>query len=504
MAKKKSKDEIKQHKKKKSKRFYKILSFLLVVLSVAAGGILIYFNIIPLKYLVPGLVLLTLIVFFIAFKLNKRTCLFTKLVCSLFSIIIMACEVMGIIYALGTLDFLNDIIDTGLRTEIYNVYVLEDSDYTKLDDLNGKNIATYKSDSSNLSKAEEKLKHKINYKNVVKESLYEGVDSVINKENDALFVSDSMMEIYNEDHENGKKLRVLDSIDVLTKAKSIFKSVNVANKPFVVYLSGVDSSGTISKQSRSDVNILAFVNPDAGKIFLLNTPRDYYVTLASKHAKDKLTHAGIYGIEESANTLGLLYGTTVNYYARVNFTSFVNIINTLGGITVNVETPDYRYNDGIYCGSNTVCEQNSKRAFGSNMVYVKAGLQTLNGEQALAYSRNRHQYDGGDNARQLHQQQVLKGIIDKASSPAILAKYNSLLKSLSKGVLTNIEQKTITTLVNKQLDDNTKWTVENYTVKGTDSYNTTYSTGSAKAYVMVPDMNTVNEAKLKIKTIMES
>jgi polyisoprenyl-teichoic acid--peptidoglycan teichoic acid transferase len=489
--------------KRKRKIFNKILSFILVVFTVIACSVIVYFNIIPYKYLIPGIVLVGLVVFFIAYKLNARTCLFTKIICVLCSLIFILIDVVGVVYAFGTIDFLNKVFDTGLRAETYNVYVLKDSNYKELTDLKGKKIVTYKSDSSTLDEAKKKLGDKLSYKEYEKDSLYASVDSVITKENDALFASSSLMDVYAEDHANIKDLKILKTITIYTKRKSIFKSVNVTSKPFVVYLSGVDSAGNINAVNRSDVNIMAFVNPDAGKVLLVSTPRDYYVTLGTKGKKDKLTHAGIYGIDESAKTLELLYGTTVNYYARVNFTSFVNIVNTLGGITVDVQAPDFSYNDGIYCGRGTICEQNSKRNFGSSMIYVKSGIQTLNGEQALAYARDRHQYKNGDADRQLHQQEVLEAIISKLSSPSVLTKYNSILSGVSKGILTNLDQKTITKLVNKQLDEKTKWKVEKYTVTGKDSSNFCYALGS-NAYVMEPDLNSVSEAKIQIKTIMES
>ena len=499
-----TKQEKNEKSKKSKKKFYKVLSFILIVFTVLACSILFYFNIIPYKFLIPGVIVLGIVVLFIAVKLNRRTCLFTKIVCSLFSFIFITLESIGIFYAFGTIDFLNNIFDTGLRSEVYSIYVLNDSKYKELTDLKNKDVATYKSDMATLSKAKEKLQKKVDFKDVVNDSLYDAVDSVVSKKSEALFVSDSLIEIYSEDHDNIKELKKIGTITIYTKHKSSFKSVNVSNKPFVVYLSGVDSSGSINTVNRSDVNILAFVNPDAGKVLLVSTPRDYYVTLATKKAKDKLTHAGLYGIDESAKTLANLYNTEVNYYIRVNFTSFVKLIDKLGGVTINVAAPDYSYNDGIYCGSKTICEQNSKRAFGSSMVYIKSGTQTLNGEQALAYARNRHQYNGGDNTRQLHQQQIIEGIIAKASSKTILTKYTSILESLSKRILTNVEQKTITQLVNKQLDDNTKWSIDKYTATGKSSYASTYSMGRTELFVTLPDTESVNEAKLKIKAIMES
>jgi LCP family protein required for cell wall assembly len=407
------------------------------------------------------------------------------------------------VYAFGTIDFLNNIFDTGLRSETYDVYVLTSSDYNSIKDLNDKTISIVEDeDDEALDNALQKLAKKIDFNQKSYSNIGDVVDSVVSMESDALFVSDSLMSVYLEEHDD-VDLKLIGTIEITVESETEFTAVDVSKKPFVVYISGVDTSGKVNKSARSDVNILAFVNPEKGKVLLVNTPRDYYITLASKNAKDKLTHAGIYGTNESANSLALLYDTEVNYYVRINFTSFVNIIDSLGGITVDVDAPDYRYNKKIDCGVGYVCEQNSNREFGSSMIYIKSGVQTLNGEQALAYARNRYQYAGGDNTRGVHQEQILKAILEKVESPSILAKYNSLLKSLSSGIITNVEQDTITKLVNYQLDNNIKWEIDTYSVKGTDSYQTTYSLGSAKAYVLLPLEDSVNEAKVLIQEIME-
>ena len=492
----------KQNKKRKTTKFYKVLSFILLLFTVFAASCLVYFEVLPVKYLIILGVIFSIIIFYIIYKLNVRTNLFTKLVCSLFSFIFIFIEIVGSIYAFGTIDFFNDIFDTGLRTETYGIYVLNDSNYSRIKDLNNKNIAVKidEEEQDSIDKALNKLASKIKYEKSEFDSITDASFSLENEECDALFVNETLMNVYLEEHDNNIKL--LDTIEITTKDTSEFKSVNVTKKPFVVYISGVDNSGKVAKSSRSDVNILAIVNPENGKILLINTPRDYYVALASNNKYDKLTHAGIYGTSESAKTLGNLYDVDVNYYVRVNFTSFIKIIDNLGGIEVDVEKPDYRYNLGIDCGSGYVCEQNSKREFGEHMIYIKSGKQTLNGEEALAYARNRHQYNGGDIARGRHQAQILEAIVKKASSPSILTKYNSILKSLSSGILTNIEQKTITKLINNQLDKNIKWEIELFSVKGKDDYAECYSTGKSKAYVLRADEESLAEAKDKIKEVI--
>lgn len=487
-------------KKKKKLKIYRVLALILVIITVFAVGTLTYFNVLPYKYLVPGVVVLAFIIFFIICMLCRKTKNYVKIISVLLTIIIMGVELAGINYAFGTITFFNKIFDIGVRTETYEVYVLDKSKYKTVKDLNNKNISVY----SPSDKAIEKLNKEISFKEKDYDNIDEAVSSVLEKENDAIFVNSGIMEIYKESYDKVKDLRLVGSYEVTIKSENKLKTVKVTEKPFAVYLSGIDISGKVNKSARSDVNLLAVVNPIKGKVLIISIPRDYYVTLSSKKAKDKLTHAGIYGVLESANTVGDLLDLDVNYYARVNFTSFIKIINSLGGIEVNVDKPDYRYNDAIDCGSNTICEQNSQRQFGTKMIYIKPGKQTLSGEKALAYARNRHQFAGGDNARGKHQSQIIEGIINKAVSPAILTKYNKLLSSLQNGVMTNIEQKDITDLVNMQLDKNIKWQIETISLTGTDSYNTTYSTGGLKAYVMKPDEKSIANAKIKISEIMKA
>ncbi len=468
-------------KKKNSNLFYKILSFILVIISVLAASVILYFKVLPLKYLILIFIVLGIIIIGISYKLNTKSCLFTKLIMSLFSVVLIFVETLGIIYAIGTIDFLNNIFDTGYRMETYNIYVLEDSNYVSLKDLENKKISIYDTESDTLKKAVNKLNDKIDFEKIVVDSINKGVNSLIDKESEAFFISEALTTIYKEEHEEEySKLKIIGSIDVLTKSSVDFKIVDVRKKPFVVYLSGSDLEGSINKVSRSDVNLLAVVNPKKGKILLINTPRDYYVTLATKNAKDKLTHAGIYGIEESALTLGKLYDVDINYYARVNFTSFVKIINSLDGI-----------------------EANSKYAFSYDGYTFKKGINKLTGKSALAFSRGRSMLPEGDNSRGYNQQAVIAGILNKVTSANILAKYHTLLKSLESGVMTNVDKTVLTKLVNLQIDENIKWEIENYNVKGKNSSKTTYSTGSAMLSVIEPDMDTVNEVKLKIKDIMD-
>lgn len=255
----------------------------------------------------------------------------------------------------------------------------------------------------------------------------------------------------------------------------------ITKNSFIVYISGIDTTGSVSTTSRSDVNILIAVNPVTKRILLLSTPRDYFVPLSiSGGVHDKLTHAGTYGINVSMDTLKMLYDTEINYYVRLNFTGFIKMIDALGGIRVY---SDYSFSTKNYSFSK--------------------GYNNMNGAQALEFARERYSFAEGDRQRGKNQMAVIQGVIEKLLSPAVLSKYGTLLSSIQSSVQTNISTEEIGSLVKMQLDDMSIWDISTYSVNGTGSSEYTYSIPNQRAYVMIPDMNTVNEAKLKLKEVIE-
>lgn len=484
-----------KNKKKKSKKnvanlIFKIISWLLVASVLIATIFLIYFEILPIMYLSLFIIIVGLIVFLL-FKLlnNKRLKKWIKITLSVPSVLMIIVFTLICFYSVGTLDFFSNIFDGGIRHDIYSVYVLENSDYETIDDLENKIIGVSDVDEEATKKAMEKVSKKIEFNMAEFDSVGYSADAVLNKEVDAIIALNSNIDILKEDNDEYNSLKAIYTFTISTKVKTLSSDKDVSKENFVFYISGIDTNGKVSTKARSDVNIILAVNPKSKKILMLNTPRDYYVELGTKKAMDKLTHAGVYGIEESVSTLSNLYDINIDYYARVNFTTFVNIVEKLGGITVDVPV--------------NFCEQTSSRT-SSKQICLKKGVQTLNGEQALALSRTRHTIAGGDRGRIENQMLVLKAIIDKALSPSILVKYNTLLSSVSDSVITNMDQKSVTKLIKKQIKDNSDWTIETYSVNGSDYSATTYSTGSQKAYVMKPDENTVLEAKKKLDEILET
>lgn len=262
------------------------------------------------------------------------------------------------------------------------------------------------------------------------------------------------------------------------KVKNTSSTVKTdTTKPFIVYISGIDTYGDISTVSRSDVNILAVVDPRTNRILLVNTPRDYYVQLhGTTGVKDKLTHAGIYGIDMSMQTLEDLYGVDISYYMRVNFGSLTSIVDTLGGVNV--------YSD------------NSFRAGGYSF---EEGFQEMDGKQALAFSRERYALEGGDRTRGKNQQRVIEAIIRKMSSPALITNYQAILKSLTGTFHTNADTRELTNVMNRQLDTMQSWKIESIDVDGTGTTAPTYSMGAVGLYVMEPNQASLDAAKQKIK-----
>lgn len=249
---------------------------------------------------------------------------------------------------------------------------------------------------------------------------------------------------------------------------------------FAVYLSGIDVYGSITRKSRSDVNIIAIVNPDTNKILLINTPRDYFVEIpgVTNGEKDKLTHAGIYGVNTSMSTLEQLYGVELDYYLRVNFTSFEKIVDELGGITVS-----------------------SKYAFSSRGYTFQKGDNYLNGKAALVFCRERYSFAAGDNQRGKNQQEVIKAIIKKACSPAILPAANDILDSVRSNIDTNMPEELIQSLIRKQLEDGKEWDIETLAATGSGDSRVTYSMPGMKVYVMLPNANSIKSIKEAIKLV---
>jgi LCP family protein required for cell wall assembly len=392
--------------------------------------------------------------------------------------------ILGSYYLLVTAGMLSSITGANTKTDYISIIVMDDDPATSVDELNGYNfgIATAV-DRTNTDKAladvEDTLGSSVDYTECgtidqVVAALYAGnVDVIV--------VNEAYRDTIEETYENfSTDTRIIETYKYVTEISSA-NSVNVSKEPFVVYISGNDTYGAISQTSRSDVNILAVVNPKTNNVLLLSTPRDSYVELSiAPGSQDKLTHSGIYGIDCSMDTLGNLYGVDINYYIRVNFTGFQNIIDALGGITIENDT-----------------------AFTSHdSYYFEQGTLELDGLHALHYSRERKAFALGDIQRGINQMKVMKAMIAKMTSPAILTNYSSLMSSVSDSFQTNMSSDEISDLVKLQLGESPDWNIVSYNVSGDTDYRYTYSVSSTALSVVILNEDTVESAKYLINAVM--
>lgn len=296
--------------------------------------------------------------------------------------------------------------------------------------------------------------------------------------------------IYNEGHKDilehefdgySDKVKIIYTHNIKTELQDISIDVDVT-EPFSVYLSGIDVYGDIENQSRSDVNIIATVNPQSRQILLVTTPRDYFVEIpeVSYGELDKLTHAGNYGVDASMRTLSELYDVEIPFYARVNFTSLIDIVDILGGLDV---VSEYEFTTSKASGK---------------VVEVKEGLNHFDGKEALAFARERKKVPGGDNQRGKDQQAVLTAMIKKIISPSMLIKANSIIDKVSDNVQTNMSQAQLQALIKRQLSVGGSWNIKSVAAEGTGDSRSCYSSGSQRLYVTIPDEESVEMIKAEI------
>lgn len=278
--------------------------------------------------------------------------------------------------------------------------------------------------------------------------------------------------------------RGLSTLDSLSDGEN---SVTVdTGESFNIFISGIDTEGDITSTSRSDVNIVATVNPHTHKIFLTTVPRDSYVSipLGGNNGMDKLTHAGNYGPEASMGAVANLLDAKIDAYVRINFTSFITSIDTLGGITINNPKTFVSYDNKTF----------------------NAGVLQLNGEDALSYSRERKSLSAGDVDRGKNQQRVIQGIVDKMSSIRSIGGFEAVLKLIGTSVDTNMSQGTIRSLINRQLDRPSGWSTDSYTLTGKGSTGThpSYAMPNAKLYMYILDKTSVEKATDQINQYMQA
>jgi len=305
----------------------------------------------------------------------------------------------------------------------------------------------------------------------------------------AVVLNEAYIEMMDEEvSEVSSGIRIIYTYEAKREVQAVPERENLEIKSdaFIVYVSGIDVYGPIETNSRSDVNILVIANPSTHKILLVTTPRDYYIPFpgVTGGKRDKLTHAGIYGVDVSMAALGKLYDIDPDFYARVNFTSLIKAVDALGGVKVYSE---YSFEENI----------------DGDIMVVSKGWNYFNGKQALSFCRERKQLAGGDYQRGKNQEAVLKAIIEKLLSPAILTGAADLIDSVKGNVDTNMSMEQIQELIKSQLDDQKPWTIEMMAANGSGDMNYCYSMPGTKLYVSWPVESSVNAIKEAIEKVMD-
>ena len=427
-----------------------------------------------------------------------------KIACCIVALVLAAAMLYGAV-ALGSVQHaITDVADKSVETDITCVIVNADDPAQSLDDVKGYRFGILEDrDTENTQSLLQQLQEKLG---AAEHTAYASpallTDALYDDQVGAILLNKGYIPLLEEQEgyaDFSDRTRILYEY---TTTKTVEPApadtnaqVDVTKDPFVVYCSGIDArSSDINIQSLSDVNILAVIHPRTHQILLINTPRDYYVPLARNGQRDKLTHAGMYGIDESAAVLGNLYGVKADYYARVNFAGLKKIVNALDGVDVN---SDYEFTTvGM-----EVPNENGDGVHMAGYTFTK-GINHLNGEQALCFARERHAFDDGDNQRGKNQMAVIRAIVDKASSPAILKGYQKVLDAVSTSFITSLTYEDISSLVQMQLRDNVHWNITSYSVSGEGGMEPCYSAGGEELWVMWPNATQINTAKGLIQQVL--
>lgn len=479
-------------------KFSKVLSILLSVVLVISSFYLLYqvirLNVLPSKFLFPltiGVVVLDAIFILLLIYFSKNVV--SKIVCILLTLFICVATCMGGYYISKTQNVLSNITNVAKHAKnTVSVIVKESSSIKDKSQLNGVSVGSLRLNEQGSKKA---LKELSNEGIVLNQTEYDSMTALLeafyNGEVDSIIINESSrsqildMEAYSNFDSN---TRVVYQTSYKVKNNDSATSVSdITSKPFNVLISGSDTRGGFDENGRSDVIMVATVNPKTHTILLTSVPRDFYVTTACdagdgcmQGALDKITHTGIHGTNTTKRTVEQLLGIEINYTFKVGFDTVTELVDILGGVDVYVE-PGY--------------------ATTTSQFSVHEGVNHLNAEQALAFARERYSYTEGDRQRTKNQQQVLMGIVKEATKPSVITNYAAIMDTMANTFSTTMSNEEITDLIKYQLNNNPTWKMEQYMVDGTGDTLMCAELGDA-ASVMVPNQSTVKMAKDKINAVL--
>lgn len=472
-----------------------VLSILLVVASFYLLYQLIKINVLPTKLLFLITIIFVLLDTIFALLLCYYTrAIVSKIICVVITLVLIFGSCMGGYYISKTGSLLTNITNvTKHAKNTVSVVVKQSSDIKNKSQLNGLSVGTLRTiGTQGSSKALKELskdgivmnQSEYDSLSAMLEAFYNGeVDSIIINESSRSQILD--MESY-ADFDNNTRVVYQTSYKVENTDKANAVS-DITSKPFNVLISGSDTRGGFDENGRSDVIMVATINPKTSTILLTSVPRDFYVTTACdaadgcmQGALDKITHTGIHGTNTTKRTVEQLLGIEINYTFKVGFDTVTDLVDALGGVDVYVE-PGY--------------------AVSTSTFSVHEGTNHLDGQHALAYARERYSYTEGDRQRTKNQQQVLMGIVNEATKPSVITKYASIMDAMANTFSTTMSNEEISDLIKYQINNNPKWKMEQYMVDGTGDTLMCAELGDA-ASVMVPDQSTVKMAKDKINAVL--
>lgn len=461
----------------------KLICVIQLICSLTLFGVLWTSGMIPMKYLaVMGVVLFLLLAVSFGLQFVKNKAYIGGIV---ISIIVCISTVFALFWLLKTDNAMRKVGGATYKTDNMIVVVKKEDVAVELKDAGnyrfGKQIVSDRDNTDlMIQKINDTVGREINVTDYA--TVQELGQALLNGEVEAAIYNQAFEGILDELIEGyADQVKILYQYGIDTKIEGDSSDQIKNQDTFSLYISGIDVSGPITMTSRSDVNIIVTVNTKTKQILLTTTPRDYYVPIPdiSGEQRDKLTHAGIYGVDASMSTLESIYGIDISYYAKVNFTSLIKIVDILGGVDVNSE---YAFSAGGYT--------------------FNEGLNHLNGAAALAFSRERHSFAAGDNQRGRNQEAVLTAMLRKAMSPAILKNANQLLTEVSDSVETNMTSEEMAELIQMQLNDGAEWNIVSANAIGQGGKEACFSSGSQLLYVMWPDEASVASIKQKMQQVI--
>lgn len=467
------------------RKISKLNGLILIIVYLILMYMIYNLNLLPVRYFLIIGGVLSLFVLLFVFKLTRRrTGFISRIAFNILSIIFIILSIYGMTYINATNNFLTGMVAKNFETVTYDLIYNSNSSYTHVGDMYDKEVG-YLSTDSDYKLVKYKVRSDVKYKEKKYTNAEEFEQAIENGEVSGVIMKDSYYEILKEEYtELEENTKVIKQYKIIVKKKNTKeKKKNTSKEPFLVYISGIDTYGSITNVSRSDVNILAAVNPNDGKILLVSIPRDYYVQLhGTTGSKDKLTHAGIYGIDTSMDTINDLLDTDIDYFVRINFSTLTTVVDLVDGVDV-------------YSDMNVTTT-------GSPSYTFTEGVNHMSGEEALAFARERHAYSTGDRHRGENQQAIITALIKKLSDKKYVTKYKNILSSLDGSFETSMRYEEMTELFKMQLTKKTNWRVESISLDGTGTLAETYSMGSRKLYVMIPDESTIATAKEKLNSYL--